>query len=83
MMNAFERRQQNEDMANMADKLAQVRSAAQVIKAKIGELVAMRADWIAKAAAGTYLDADVTAFNEEADATKLAALNAAVNAYLG
>ena len=37
MMNAFERKQQNEDMANMSDKLAQVRSAAQVIKAKVSE----------------------------------------------
>ena len=81
-MNAFERKTQNEDMTNMADKLVRVRQACQVAQAKIGELVAMRANWIALVAAGTYQQADVDAFNAEADAAALTALKSAVDTYL-
>ena len=81
-MNAFERKTQNEDMANLADKLVRVRQACQVVQAKIGELVTMRANWIALVAAGTYQQADVDALNAEADATALATLKTAVDTYL-
>lgn len=71
-MNAFEARDQADDVKNARDKAAQIRSAAMVIKAKCEELNTMRQAWVDAVAAGTYQQADVDALDAlKADLTPL------------
>ena len=81
-MDAFSLYAQQVDVVNAKDKLANIRSACQVLQAKVAELIAMRTAWQALVAAGTYTQADVDALNVQANAAKLAALFTAVNSYM-
>ncbi len=79
-MDAFERKQQNADMANLDNLLGAVRSGAMVIQAKIAEAATLRANWVSRVAAGTYPQGDLDAL----DTLKgdLVALKGAVDTYL-
>ena len=68
------------DADALVDKLAQVGSACGVIKAKIAELVSLRARVLAGVATGEFDQADVDKL--DALTPKVAALNSAVNTYL-
>lgn len=66
---------------SVIDKLAEVRSSCLVIKAKIDELIALRALAVAGVPAGDYDQADVDRL--DALTPKVAALRSAVLTYLG
>lgn len=68
------------EAASIRDKLAQIESACQVIKAKAQEAAGLRTKWAAGVAKSEYDQADVDAL--DALTPKVAALVQAVNTYL-
>ena len=82
-MNAFEKVDQAADAASARNKIAEIRSASMVIKAKVAELATMRTAWQVLVDSGVYDAADVTALENVANLAALTTLLAAVNGYLG
>lgn len=79
-MDAFDKHELSEDITNINNKLAQIRSAAMVIQAKALELNATRQRWIEQVASDSYDQQDIDRLDSETEG--VAELFQAVQTYL-